>query len=281
MNSCLRCGYTWSPRSGNPTRCPECKSTRWNTEHITHTCRRCSFKWNQRGESKPRYCPSCHSAMWNEEKITLTCPKCGRTRALRSNSRTDLCPYCDGYGEKRPVSKSESADTNAMNAPIRLWSDGMGLTLTYIDNGAKIASLYNRGNFLSSTNFEYWCRSHNYVTENVLRNLHDSAIQEQLTTLAKRLFDGRHSYEAKAAGIQTLRPVTEEESNVIALFESGVPPIAIAMKFNMPFAMVMDIVADIPPMQAPEKLRKSVDNGKADSEEQSGRRGKLRARNGI
>jgi len=217
--------------------------------------------------------------MWNEEKVNITCSKCGRTRTLRSNSRTDLCPFCDGYGEKRSSVKENEPETQCMSVPVRLWSDGNGLTLSYVDNGTKIISLYNRGNFISSTNFEYWCRTHNLVPEKVLGNFQDTTIQEQLSALSKRLYDGRSSYESKAAGILALRPVTEMESNIIALSESGVPPVAIAMKFNISFAEVMRILDNIPPMCTPEKLRRSGENGKTEDESPSGKRGKSKARN--
>jgi len=28
--SCLKCGYTWTPRRSNPVCCPSCKSMEWN-----------------------------------------------------------------------------------------------------------------------------------------------------------------------------------------------------------------------------------------------------------
>ncbi len=250
-NQCLRCGYLWAPRSGNPVRCPQCKSTKWNTEHISHVCQRCGFTWNQRGESLPRYCPSCHSAMWNEVKVTYTCPKCGRTRVLRSNSRVDMCPFCDEYGDsKQPVSESDHI-ANGLTRPTVVWSDGKGIVMIYNNNGSGNATVYEDGELVATTNLDFWFRTHNYTPERALENLKDQTMKDEIAILVKQLYGSRSSYHSKAQKIRSVRAVTPLESEVIALKDSGMSPVAISMKLKLPFAEVMNILEGIPPMQAP------------------------------
>jgi predicted Zn-ribbon and HTH transcriptional regulator len=31
-------------------------------------CRRCGYKWNPRGEEKPRYCAKCKSSLWDRPR---------------------------------------------------------------------------------------------------------------------------------------------------------------------------------------------------------------------
>ena len=93
--------------------------------------------------------------------VTYTCPKCGLTRTLRSNSRIGLCPVCDRYVDSRP--KTQFDDFRPKEAGvsdiIRIWTDGEGLTLVYVDNGRGMTYLYAEGDLVGSINFSSWCRN--------------------------------------------------------------------------------------------------------------------------
>jgi len=187
--------------------------------------------------------------MWNEAKTTFTCPKCGRTRVLRSNSRVDMCPYCDEYGDKKQHVTENDRIANGLTRPTVVWSDGKGIVLVYNNNGSGNATVYDNGALIATTNLDFWFRTHNYTPSRALENLSDSTMKSELGILVKQLYGSRSSYHTKAEKVKAVRPVSSREAEVLALHESGMSPIAISMKLEMPFAEVMDILSDVPSMQ--------------------------------
>ena len=266
-STCLRCGYAWSPRSGTPVRCPQCKSTRWNIEHVTRKCLRCGAEWNQRGNTVPRYCPSCHSSVWNEPKVEFVCPRCGKIRTLRSNSRRDQCPYCDEYKDSGRRSSPSCPAPKAVTKPVRVWTDGKGLIMMY-SKGSGTATVYEGGILVATTNLDSWLRTRNYSPESVMSSYREEYMQREFEILAKQMYAGRNTHETKAESIKTLHPVSDKASEIIALSESGMQPVAIALKLRLPFTEVMDTLANVPPMQPPAKLDKK-ERLKEDDESQT------------
>ena len=59
--------------------------------------------------------------------------------------------------------------------------------------------------------------------------------------------------------MQDLRSVSKEDSEIIALSEMGMIPIAISMKLNIPFTHVMDVLKNVPPVKTPKKLESKDD----------------------
>ncbi|MCQ2078913.1 MAG: hypothetical protein MJZ38_02500 [archaeon] len=271
-NNCLRCGYSWSARSKDPLRCPHCKSTRWNKEVIKDLCMRCGAEWIQRSGEVPKYCPVCHSSMWNAERITYTCPKCGKTRALRSNSRIDLCPVCDVYSDHRKMQEAGYKGTPAgISDIIHLWSNGAGLTLTSINNGSGIASLYEGGSLVGEINIESWCRSHGITYDPAAGNLSE-AHREVFAAAVEKIRLSNMILDEKSANIGVLRGVSPIEAQIIQLSESGMAPLPIALKLNVPFTDVMDVLASVPPVKRGHDLMSDGNDGKVPE------RGHLRTR---
>ncbi len=250
MNRCCRCGYEWAPRSKEPLRCPSCKSTRWNKETIKDKCLRCGAEWVQRGSESPKYCPICHSSMWNSEKVTYTCPKCGLTRTLRSNSRIGLCPVCDRYVDSRP--KTQFDDFRPKEAGvsdiIRIWTDGEGLTLVYVDNGRGMTYLYAEGDLVGSINFSSWCRNNKLSMEYVLRNYQEDSLSEKLSKLAMSMLSDDEAPSDRISIIAELRGITEEQAIIVSMHDDGMEPLPISLKLGIPFSTVMDTLNNIPPI---------------------------------
>lgn len=250
MNSCSRCGYEWAPRSKDPIRCPSCKSTRWNRKAVNDRCLRCGAEWVQRGTVPPKYCPVCHSSMWNTEKITYTCPKCGLSRTLRSNSRIGLCPACDRYVDSKPRTKFEEyrQKESGISEVVRIWSDGEGLTLTYVDNGRNMAYLYADGDLVGSVNFASWCRNNKLSMEFTIKNHKDDSVSEKLSMLAMTIMSEDEHSADRSAAIAELRDISEEKAKILELYENGMEPLPISLKLGVPFSEVMEAVNSIPPI---------------------------------
>ena len=98
MLRCGRCDYEWRPRSDSrPTRCPVCRSTRWDAPRpVRHTCRICGNVWS--GSSvRPSRCPSCKSTVWDRPVYRAQCRQCGHRWILkngRTSSDVKRCPSC-------------------------------------------------------------------------------------------------------------------------------------------------------------------------------------------
>ena len=277
-NTCLRCGYAWSPRSGLPVRCPKCKTTRWNAENVTHTCLRCGAQWNQRGDTLPRYCPSCHSCVWNEPKVEFICPQCGKSRTLRSNSRKDQCPYCDGYKGVDKENHKLRAAPRKIAKPVRIWSDGKGHVLMY-SRSQGIATVYDEGILIATTNLNSWLISRGYVLDEALLNFREEYMQKEFNELAQKLLTSDKAYESRAESIKALHPVSDTVSEILALSESGMQPVAIALKLRITFSEVMSALSNIPPMQPPAKLDKNDEvegDEKSQSSEMKGQKARIR-----
>lgn len=251
-NTCMRCGYEWTPRSESPVRCPNCKSTRWNSQKVTQTCCRCNFTWTQRGKTPPHYCPSCHSVMWNVERAVFTCPKCGKTRTLRANSRTDLCPFCDQYTNPFD-SATGSAHPREVGQPITLWASH-GMALIYNANGSGEVTLYKDGTLVNKMNFDRWLQNNGYSSAGIGRICHEPEVRTKLEELAEKMNSEGNAYQNKAEIIQELREISKPASEIVALREMGMIPIAISMKLKIPFTKVMDVLNNVPPIRSPEKL---------------------------
>ena len=254
-NTCVKCGYSWNARSEEPLRCPSCKSTRWNKTLIRDKCLRCNSEWIQRGDSAPKYCPVCHSARWAYEKRTCTCPRCGKTRVLKANSRAGLCSECKievGYSKPRTGCEPPSAGINKV---IRLWSDGKGLTLNYICSEDGKARLYNKGVFLGEIDIEAWCKSNGYKfsvkNQETIDGLHDA-----FSEAASRIKTQSEISSNLVHDICELRGVSPTEAKIIRLYETGMGPASIALKLNISFSRVMDIISNIPPIQKKVRLKK-------------------------
>lgn len=99
-NVCVVCGHTWeaSPDKRVPSRCPSCKSGRWNAKDLRrHTCRTCGHRWMSRKEH-PLRCPSCRSKLWDDDVRKYRCSDCGFEQDLRSDKKaSELCPSCGSH----------------------------------------------------------------------------------------------------------------------------------------------------------------------------------------
>ncbi len=262
--TCLRCDYSWIARSDYPVRCPRCKSTRWDKKVIIDKCQRCKAEWVQRGEEIPKYCPMCHSSMWSAKKKTFTCPKCGNTRTLRSNSRTGRCPICDNYNNRKP--QAQGGGCTGISRMIRLWSDNRGLTLSYLDNGQGMAYLYDKGRLLGDINFDLLCKSQGLqfgsdsFKDESFRPLYEKAVSKIQYT--------QKIPEERVESVATLYNVDEITSKILLLKDNGMQPAAIALKLDIPFSQVMDVLTNTPHIargrdmriEGPESTVKDKDN---------------------
>lgn len=248
--SCLRCGYTWHARMRDPLRCPGCKSVRWNREVVNDICLRCGAEWVQRRNEVPKYCPVCHSAMWNSEKRTYTCPRCGKTRILRSNSRIDLCPSCDEYFDKppKPVTDGNPSGKNGICPIIRLWSDGRGSVLSYTRNDSGTATLYECGKLVGTINIGGWCRNQG-ISFCAEANHDCEKLQKTYKAAVEKIRFNSEVSEYRVPDICELRRVNRTEARIIALRESGMDTLAIALKLGIPFTEVMDVLSSVPPVR--------------------------------
>lgn len=277
-NKCCRCGYEWAPRSEDPIRCPSCKSTRWDKAAVRDRCLRCGAEWMQRGDLSPKYCPVCHSSMWNMEKISYTCPKCGLTRTLRSNSRIGLCPVCDRYADSKPRERFDDFRLKEAGVSVisRIWTDGEGLTLIYVDNGRNTAYLYAAGELVNSVNLSAWCRDNKLSLEYVLRNCQDDSVSEKLYKLAMSMISEDESSSDRSSAIAEMHGMSEEQALVISMHDNGMEPLPISMKLGIPFSAVMDTLSNL--SSGDGVRRETRDNGEGNPERNAGMEdGKARA----
>ena len=253
-NRCLRCNYEWRARDTKPLRCPRCKTTRWYKEVIKDQCKRCGAEWIQRGGEMPKYCPVCHSSMWNTDKRTYTCPKCGKTRILRSNSRENLCPECDMYSDKKGTSRTMMfpEKVSGINKIIPLWSDGKGLTLTCVDNGSFIASLYENGQYIGETNIDLFCRKYGLTFE-IGPKLQTESFQNAMKSAVDKILFTSEIIQKRSERTGALRGMDQIHAEALSMYESGMQPISIALKTGLPFSEVMDMISQIPPIAMNDK----------------------------
>lgn len=251
MYNCLRCDYTWLARSEYPSRCPHCKSTRWDKKVIIDKCQRCKAEWIQRGEEPPKYCPMCHSSMWDAKKKTFTCPKCGNTRILRSNSRSGRCPTCDNYNNRKPRVPREACP--GISRMVHLWSDGEGQTLSYLDNGQGIAYLYNCGKLVGEVNLDLLCKSQGLRFNPASAN--DKSFQPIYEHAVSRIKSTPMMSDERIESVSTLHNVDETTSKIMILRESGMQPMAIALKLDIPFSHVMDVLTNTPRIARGSEMR--------------------------
>lgn len=245
-NTCQRCNYSWSARSETPTRCPRCKSTRWNRKVIRDKCMRCNAEWIQRGDEQPKYCPVCHSTMWNYEKKVYTCPKCGKTRALRSNSRTGLCPDCDMYVERRQNHEEPLPENAAGIRPmIHLWGNGKGLALYYLSNGRNIAFLLDHGRYVGEINIESFFRTqgHRFIERDILEGAQYNTV---FAAAAEAILSAPTVPEDRVDGISNRYGISVMDARIIEMAESGMPAISISLKLGIPYDKVRAVLDDMP-----------------------------------
>lgn len=95
---CNQCDHVWLRRGDHdPKRCPMCRSDRWNRprDHKLR-CRRCGHVWRNRSE-RPDRCPACQSSRWDEPVYRLQCRRCGYkwvSREGRTSEDIKICPSC-------------------------------------------------------------------------------------------------------------------------------------------------------------------------------------------
>lgn len=243
--TCLRCGYTWIGRSECPSRCPHCKSTRWNKAMVIDRCQRCKAEWVQRGDETPKYCPVCHSAMWDAKKKTFTCPKCGNTRTLRSNSRSGRCPLCDNYNGNRLRHVREECP--GISRMIHLWGDGNGLTLSYLDNGRGNVYLYDQGKILGETNLDSLCESHGCQFS--IGKANEPSMKPIYLMAVDEIKKNQILSEKRIESVSTLHNIDDTASKVLIFHNSGMQPAIIALKLGVPFDYVMETISDSPRIQ--------------------------------
>ncbi len=63
---CNRCGYRWTSRGGEPTKCPKCGSYAWKKPVVECKCNVCNYQWVSRKVEGPSRCPNCKSNKWDE-----------------------------------------------------------------------------------------------------------------------------------------------------------------------------------------------------------------------
>ncbi len=63
---CNRCGYRWTSRGGEPTKCPKCGSYAWKKPVLECRCNVCNYHWVSRKLEGPSRCPNCKSNRWDE-----------------------------------------------------------------------------------------------------------------------------------------------------------------------------------------------------------------------
>lgn len=112
-SKCLQCGYRWSHPTKTPSKCPNCKSVKWNEEPEGDFCSvgggtcelcGCTF-WT--GALQAHFCPNCGSSKWDENQCALQsspnakpaarfkkyeCLDCGYVWASSMQSRPKRCP---------------------------------------------------------------------------------------------------------------------------------------------------------------------------------------------
>ena len=259
-NTCQRCNYSWSARSETPTRCPNCKSTRWNRRVIRDKCLRCNAEWIQRGEEQPKYCPVCHSTMWNFEKKVYTCPKCGRTRALRSNSRNGLCPDCDMYVERRQTHDDLLPENLAgIKNLLHLWGNGKGLALYYICNGHNKAFLLDHGKYVGEINIESFFKTQGQRFSE--RDIRDGAQYNSVFSLAaESILSSSQTPEQKIDSISKLYRIPVLDARIIEMAESGMGALPISLKLDIPYDKVREVLENLPQLKSQTEEQRYVKN---------------------
>ncbi len=190
--------------------------------------------------------------MWDSERTVYTCPKCGLTRTLRSNSRMDLCPVCDRYADPKP--RDHFDDPRLKKAGVseisRIWTDGEGMTLMYVDDGRLTAYLYAAGDLVGSVNLSGWCRDNRLSLDYVLRNYQDDSVSEKLYKLAMSILSEDEISSGRIpAGAET-QGMNEEQALIVSMHEGGMEPLPISMKLGIPFSAVMDVLNGRSPASA-------------------------------
>ena len=170
--------------------------------------------------------------MWNIERAVFTCPKCGKTRTLRANSRTDLCPFCDQYTNPFD-SATGSTHPREVGQPITLWASH-GMALIYNANGSSEITLYKDGTLVNKMNFDRWLQNNGYSSASIGRICHEPEVRTKLEELAEKMNSEGNAYQNKAEIIQELREISKPASEIVALREMGMIPIAISMKLKIP-----------------------------------------------
>lgn len=221
---CLRCDHVWESRSDLPTRCPMCKSTKWNKEQIEHYCYRCGFRWNQRGTAVPRYCPSCHSYVWMRKKVVYLCPRCGRSRTLRSNSRGQMCPYCDGYDASRQDEVKTSRD---MSPYQTVYCDPDYSKIVYYQPDTEKIVLYLRGDYVSSAPVSAWSLASGHQPPDIHRAQESPGIAASLL----EFLDG-------------CRPDggADRNDDIRRMSRLGASPVSISLSLGIAYSDVMDVL---------------------------------------
>ena len=133
---CNRCEYEWMPRRGRlPTRCPRCRSIKWNEETQRLSCLRCGYEWISR-TSDPLRCPECGTHNWNRVPTVYTCCHCNYTWNSKTNHPPGRCPSCfsrtwAGKVEKGPTEEEIRID----RVVTELHKKGLGCVAISIEAG--------------------------------------------------------------------------------------------------------------------------------------------------
>lgn len=121
---CSRCGYEWTGRSGEPSKCPKCGSHAWNKPAIECRCNVCNYVWVSRKPEGPSRCPNCKSNRWDEDPRTAVKVVRGMD-AAEANRRWILERYESGQGCVEiasalglPVLRVMTVVKGARNSPV-------------------------------------------------------------------------------------------------------------------------------------------------------------------
>lgn len=129
--TCARCFYEWIPRKGTPpARCPQCRSVRWNIPNLDVSCLRCGYSWDSR-DGNPTRCPSCGSYKWNVPLEIHVCCKCGYSWFVKNNHVPVRCPKCDSRDwqnadDEVPSDAVEEESDSIKDAIMDAYRNGLG-----------------------------------------------------------------------------------------------------------------------------------------------------------
>ncbi len=141
MNICRVCNHAWASRGDAPPKlCPACRSRFWNRDDLrTVRCLRCGHSWTTTKDEITR-CPNCRSKKWDQKTVALICRKCGSrwNDTLRADEDV-LCPKCGllrredyrttSQGKETLANFSEPPSKIALNEDMlrRMWSENDAL----------------------------------------------------------------------------------------------------------------------------------------------------------
>lgn len=253
MFACRRCGAVWKGRTSNPSKCPSCRSERWNEPRFKLQCRRCGHKWVSRSGSTSedvKICPSCKSRKWNETPFIHTCLTCGNNFISRRDTANPRCPLCKSsrkpdpgrcpfcgakwqIGSRYNMCPYCGTDVAGTSESIDLWSEGDmtiryvfrdGIGLIYLwSNRVPLASLYLRDLLnrfeITSQQFTTWAK--------------DPARKDSWKYLADDMYKHRDDYLGDVSFLSKRFNIDIMDARILAIHFRGMGPEAISLRFDM------------------------------------------------